>query len=148
MGLPTLRTPAPEHLPAVQASLRTAGLPVDDLGAGHLADFLIAVDEAGQVTHCAGVEPLGSAGLLRSVAVSAAHRNLGEGSDLLVAIERRARQTGVKVLYLLTTEARGFFERHGYARCDRAQVPQTTEFATVCPASAVCLSKSIETSSP
>ncbi|MEF8850839.1 MAG: hypothetical protein V5A44_01330 [Haloarculaceae archaeon] len=50
-------------------------------------------------------------------------------------------------MYLLTTTARGFFENRDYETVGRETVPEavheTTEFAGVCPSTAVVLEKSL-----
>ncbi len=71
----------------------------------------------------------------------------GLGAALLAHAERAARQRGIAALYLLTTTAEAFFAQRGYARIPREAVPpilcQTAEFAALCPASAVCLTKAL-----
>lgn len=54
-----------------------------------------------------------------------------------------ARTHGIKSVYLLTTTAADYFPRMGFARIERDEVPvavqQSTEFRTLCPASAVAM---------
>ena len=84
-------------------------------------------------------------GLLRSLAVSAEHRRCGLGIALTRALEENATRAGVTSLVLLTETARDFFEHRGYQVIDRAQAPDavlmSSEFRTLCPQSAVCLTK-------
>jgi amino-acid N-acetyltransferase len=140
-----LRKPAPQRLFAIRAGLRRAGLPRNDLTARHLRDFMVALDPAGVVTHCAGLERFGNVGLLRSVLVAPELRGRGQGALLLSEMERYAMRQGVRTLYLLTTTAGPFFERRGYARCERERAPEslkaTAEFMSLCPSSAICMSK-------
>jgi amino-acid N-acetyltransferase len=72
-------------------------------------------------------------------------RGEGFGKRLLQEIESHALRNDVHDLYLLTTSADNFFEHHGYQRIDRSAVPDsirnTTQFALLCPASAICLHK-------
>jgi N-acetylglutamate synthase-like GNAT family acetyltransferase len=79
------------------------------------------------------------------VAIAKDRRKAGLGSSLLSALERHASRLGVRELVLLTQTAEPFFARHGYARVERASVPKpiqaTAEFRSLCPASAVCMSK-------
>ena len=56
-----------------------------------------------------------------------------------------AQSRGVQELCLLTTTAEHFFERLGYQRAEREAAPAsirgTSEFTTLCPASAVFMRK-------
>jgi amino-acid N-acetyltransferase len=74
-------------------------------------------------------------------------RGEGFGARLLEEIETHARAIGVRRLYVLTTSATSFFEYHGYQRIDRTEAPaeiqNTAQFAQLCPASAICLFKSL-----
>jgi mannose-6-phosphate isomerase-like protein (cupin superfamily) len=58
-----------------------------------------------------------------------------------------ARSRRIDRLYLLTTTATGFFSKLGFAQTDRASVPEalraTTQFASVCPSSSICMTKGI-----
>jgi amino-acid N-acetyltransferase len=96
---------------------------------------------------CVGLEIHGDTALLRSLAVAPAHRQHGVGSAAVVAAERLARRHEVKRIYLLTTTAASFFDARGYQRRERASAPpalqRTTEFSTLCPASAVCMAKNL-----
>jgi amino-acid N-acetyltransferase len=138
--------PRPEE-PAVRALLAGAGLPVADLTAAHLADFWGCGDGANPIG-VVGLEVYGTVALLRSLAVAPDGQGRGLGSALLAHAERAARQRGIAALYLLTTTAEAFFARHGYVRIPREAAPpvlqQTAEFAALCPASAVCLTKPLD----
>jgi amino-acid N-acetyltransferase len=58
--------------------------------------------------------------------------------------------TDVMQLVLLTQTAQSFFERLGYGVIDRALSPEavrtSAEFRSLCPASAVCMTKTLELS--
>jgi len=86
-------------------------------------------------------------GLLRSLAVSNEYRGQKLGSTLTQAIEACAHVHGVERLYLLTTIADQFFRRHGYKVVSRDSAPasvcETTEGKSVCPASAVFITKAL-----
>ena len=94
-----------------------------------------------------GLEIYGTVALLRSLAVAPDGQGRGLGAALLAHAERAARQRGITALYLLTTTAEAFFARRGYVRLPRQAAPpvlrQTAEFAALCPASAVCLTKAL-----
>jgi amino-acid N-acetyltransferase len=133
-------------LPAVRALLAAAGLPVADLTAARLDGFW-GCGESPDLTGVVGLEIYGTVALLRSLAVAPAWRGRGLGAALLAHAERAARRRGLAALYLLTTTAEAFFSRRGYVRLPRAAAPsvlrQTTEFAALCPASAVCLTRTL-----
>jgi amino-acid N-acetyltransferase len=124
--------------------LETCGLPHDDLTPSHLKQFFVARDEAG-VVGTVGLEPCGTAALLRSLAVAPEHRNDGLGARLVDAVERHAQDEGLHTLYLLTTTAADYFDSRGYEYIDRDALPapiqQTEEAARLCPASATCMRK-------
>jgi amino-acid N-acetyltransferase len=69
------------------------------------------------------------------------------GRRLVERTIARAREQGIRRLFLLTTTAADYFPRLGFARIDRADVPAevaaTVEFTSACPASAIAMSKSI-----
>ena len=132
---------------AVRALLVAAGLPVADLTATPLADFWGC--RAGEnLAGVIGLEPYGAVALLRSLAVAPAWQGRGLGSALLAHAERAARQRGIAALYLLTTTAEAFFTQRGYVRIPREVAPPvlhaTAEFAALCPASAACLTKTLD----
>ena len=135
--------PQPDPV-AVRNLLTAAGLPTADLTAAPLADFWGCGDGA-DLIGVVGLEIYGTVALLRSLAVAPAWQGRGLGSALVAHAERAARQRGVQALYLLTTTAEAFFVRRGYVRLPREAAPtvlrQTTEFAALCPASAVCLTR-------
>ncbi len=97
------------------------------------------------------MERFGKYALLRSLAVAPSHRQRGLGQQLVARLERDARANGVEQLVLLTETAEKFFRAIGYEPIDRGYVPeeikQSAEFRSLCPASAVCMSKSLVPSS-
>ena len=143
----SIRTPRTDDLPALKVLLDGSGLPSSDLTEAHLPHFII-LGQAGRVAGSVGIEVSGDAALLRSLAVDTMMRGEGYGARLLELIEAHARDQGVRRLYLLTTSADNFFMHQGYERTERAGVPEairnTTQFAGICPASASCLSKSLD----
>lgn len=94
-----------------------------------------------------GVELYGDVALLRSLAVKAAVRGRGCGKRLVQEAEQHAARSGAKRLYLLTMTAQEFFARLGYTAVDRESVPDairaTTEFTTLCSASAAVMAKQL-----
>jgi amino-acid N-acetyltransferase len=130
----------------VKQVLLDCGLPNEDIILDHLDHFLILRDDDG-LAGVVGLEIFGKCALLRSLAVTQSNRDKGFGTQLTKQAEVYARSKKVSALYLLTLTAEGFFAKQGYQKTDRNLVPtvlqQTTEFKNLCPASAVCMVKSL-----
>jgi amino-acid N-acetyltransferase len=137
--------PSAADLSAVLALLDAAGLPTADVGV-HFGGFFV-VRDAHRVFGVVGVEVYGDTALLRSLVVQPQRRGLGLGRRLLDCALAALRARDVRAVYLLTTSAEKFFESHGFERCDRATVPpaiaRTSEFASLCPANAVCMRRDL-----
>ncbi|MEO8673537.1 MAG: arsenic resistance N-acetyltransferase ArsN2 [Tahibacter sp.] len=132
---------------AIRTLLSDSGLSIQDIARGAIT-FLVAHDET-TLAGVAGLEQFGDAALLRSVAVRTEARSTGLGVRLVEEIEAYARGRGVTRLVLLTQTAPGFFSKRGYLKIERTTAPddvrQSTEFTLVCPASAICMLKSLST---
>ena len=133
-------------LSSVQTLLREAQLPSSDLTAEHLEHFVgCGCGEA--LDGVVGLEMYLPHALLRSLAVASTKRGNGIGQALLAEAERYAQYRGAREIYLLTTTAESFFRLAHYAHVARDHVPQairsTTEFASLCPASAVVMRKKL-----
>lgn len=131
----------------VEALLVSRGLPV--AGArDHLAEFVVGRDDGAALAGVAGLEVHAGVGLLRSVAVRANASNKGLGSQLTLAIVNRAKALGLPAIYLLTTTAAEFFERHGFERIPRSALPAalgaSRELQDACPASATAMRRRVE----
>lgn len=143
---PDLRPARPEDFRAVSTLLSEAELPIADLGAT-LAGFVVA-EAQGQIVGVAGIElHLGHA-LLRSVAVRADVRGTRLGERLVHDRLAWASSRGAVDVYLLTTTAPLFFERFGFEPVERHSAPaplqRTSEFASLCPESAVVMRRAFE----
>ncbi|WP_254599365.1 arsenic resistance N-acetyltransferase ArsN2 [Burkholderia lata] len=138
-----IREAQPSDLNPIRKLLEDSQLPLEDVTALLLDDFLVAVgpDLMGVI----GLERFGSNALLRSLVVSGDGRSRGLGQELVQIMEKRARATGVSSLWLLTTTAKVFFQKAGYTTVHRNEVPTmvqgSREFAELCPATAVCMCK-------
>lgn len=68
-------------------------------------------------------------------------------SPLLTHAEDLASASGISELWLLTTTAEDFFPRAGYVTVNRSsastRLQASTQFAQLCPASAVCMMKTL-----
>lgn len=142
---PAIRPATASDGPAVRALLERHGLPLDGVP-DDLAGFVVADGEAGVLAGVAGLERYGDAALLRSVAVDAAGQ--GTGAALLARVLADAEAAGVRTVILLTTTAEAYFPRFGFARVDRAAVPDavraSAEFRGACPASAAVMMRTFE----
>lgn len=127
--------------PALRALLHDAGLPFEDVASGQ-QQFVVAIVE-GDLVGCVGLEVFGSAGLMRSLAVSEPHRGSGLGSALFERIVGDAKGRGLHHLFLLTTSAAPFFAQRGFVPADRSATPeamsQSAQFASLCPSTAECM---------
>ena len=132
----------------VRALLEASQLPISDLNEASLRHFLV-IRQDNSVVGVAGIEVHGRDGLLRSVAVTTTQRGHGLGAKLTAGIEALAQSLPVSTLFLLTTTAAPFFTARGFKSLPRSDVPEsirnTTEFASLCPSTAIVMSKSIET---
>ena len=136
-----LRHAGGEDLPAVLQLLRECHLPTDDVST-IIGDFWIARSD-GHLVGIIALECFGQVGLLRSLAVTPRYRNRGAAQVLCKRVLEDARTRGVVDLYLLTTDADAYFERHGFAVIDRDEAPaaikRTQQFAELCPDSAIVM---------
>ena len=133
--------------PDIKSLLEDCGLPSDDISASHLENFFV-IKDSGQIVGSIGLEKCGEFGLLRSLALSESVRGQGIGTQLVVHIEKYARSQKINSIYLLTTSADQFFTRLGYQTIGREYAPEsvqeTTEFQSICPASAICMCKQLQ----
>jgi len=136
---------AQSHRKAVVELLSAEKLPVADLPET-LENFIVAIADAG-VIGVAGFEVYGNYGLLRSVTVRSDVRNKGIAGKLLCRIDALSNLKGLTELYLLTETAPDYFERKGFQKIGRDEVPdivkQSSEFSHVCPVSAIVMYKAL-----
>ena len=69
-----------------------------------------------------GVEPKIDAALVRSIYVAESMRGRGIGAALVAAARKAAHTRGARHLYLFSTDAGEFFERHGFTMVPVADV--------------------------
>jgi amino-acid N-acetyltransferase len=133
---------------AIRDLLTLCGLSHVDLTPESLADFFVIRDPGGTaLLGTAGWEHYGRAGLLRSVAVAPGSRGQSWGKWLVSRIESAAIESGVEEMFLLTVTAPDFFLALGYQAVAREAAPalirESTQFASLCPSTAICLSKKL-----
>ena len=70
----------------------------------------------------------------------------------LDAILNLAEQNSLSSVYLLTTNAKAYFERHGFVEVDRDSAPdgirESWEFRTGCPTGSALLMRPVSSDSP
>jgi N-acetylglutamate synthase-like GNAT family acetyltransferase len=141
-----LRAAAPADRPAIERLLVDAGLPVEGVEES-LAHFCVA-EANGELVGVGGYEPgIEEVGLLRSLAVRPDCRRRGIARQLVERVVAQARRLGVTELYLLTTDAQGYFARLGFAAVERNAAPAairaTTQFRELCPDSATLMFRAL-----
>jgi amino-acid N-acetyltransferase len=113
-------------------------------GWGH---YFVVREDDGRVVGVAGLELHGEDGLLRSVAVDPDYRGQGLAAALVEAVLQRAGRVGLRSVYLLTTTARDYFARRGFAECPRDAAPaairESWEFRTGCPSTASFMTRAV-----
>jgi len=136
-----IRAARPDDLPSLLSLLRGEGLPTAEVEQW-LPHFLVR-EEGGRLVAAAGLELHGRDGLLRSVVVVSQHRGRGAAGELTRAAIARARELGLRRLFLLTTTAAAYFPRHGFRTILREEVTgdalDSVEFQGACPASATVM---------
>ena len=125
----------PEDVPAVEALLVAAGLPLE--GAAEAFEHGVVVRDGAEVLAAAAVERYGEAGLLRSVVVAPDRRGAGLGRDVVTAAEALS----------LDETASDWFPRLGYEVVDRelarAAVGASIEFTMACATTGVPMRRSL-----
>ena len=93
------------------------------------------------------LECFGKVGLLRSLAVTPQYRSRGAARVLCNQVLVDARRHAITDIYLLTTDADAYFQRHGFAVIDRdaapAEIKSTQQYAELCPDSAIVMHRKI-----
>jgi amino-acid N-acetyltransferase len=109
--------------------------------------YFVVREDDGRVVGVAGLEIHGEDGLLRSVAVDADYRGQGLAASLVEAAMERAKRVNLRSVYLLTTGAREYFVRRGFADCPRDDAPaairESWEFRSGCPSTAAFMKRPV-----
>jgi amino-acid N-acetyltransferase len=114
-----------EDGPAILALLANSALPIDGL-LDHLTTAIVARAD-GQVVGCAALEVYLDGALLRSVAVDAAAKRQGVGTQLTQAALDLAHTLGMPAVYLLTMTAERFFPKFAFEPIPRQAVPASVQ---------------------
>jgi len=138
----TIEPATSADLESVAALLGACRLPYDDLGPEQMPDFVLA--RAGhRIVATGGLERYGAVALLRSLAVAPDFRGGRLGERIWSVLRAAAIDRGVTRLFLLTTTAEPLFQRWGFHRVAREDIPEavrtTKEFVALCPSTAVAM---------
>ena len=120
-----IRTARPEDAGHITELLEASGL--NSEGVQDRLDSTIVSGEGARIDATACVENLGGMGLLRSVAVRPATRGQGLGLLVVGAALRNAATRSARQVSLFTESAMPFFERLGFRRVDRADLPDSVQ---------------------
>jgi len=130
----------------VKDLLESSGLPINDLTPENMKHFSAAWEDS-RLEGVVGIELLGTDALLRSLAVVTSKRGTGLGASLLAEMEQYAVKNGVTRLFVITTTAESYFNKHGYINLSREAAPETIrstqEFSSICPDDAVLMVKQL-----
>ena len=141
-----IRRARKEDLESVCKLLEAAKLPLDGV-AESFDNFILAEGNGIHVVGAAGLEVYGRVALLRSVVVASGWQGYGVGRALTGEILSRARARNIADVYLLTTTAEQFFPSFGFAKVDRADVPDelraSPELRGACPSTATVMKLSL-----
>jgi len=136
----------PHDLRGALELLGRSELTQQDVGEGWGHYFVVREDD-GRVVGVAGLELHGDFGLLRSVAVDEDYRGQGLAAALIEAVLQRAQRVGLRSVYLLTTSARDYFARRGFADVGRDDAPaairESWEFKNGCPSTAAFMQRPV-----
>ncbi len=134
-----------EHSSSIKGLLQQNNLPVADLEEGKQTFWIVMDGE--NIASVIGLEQYGSYGLLRSMATDKNHRDKGMAALLIETLIAGARHNTIKEVYLLTETAATYFEKKGFEKVNRDEVPeeikQSKEFSHVCPATATVMKKAV-----
>lgn len=138
--IPTLVATAVNDPAGLVGLLSTAGLPIEDVAEPGRV-FLRYATEGGEFVGIGGLEPLGAAVLLRSIAVVPEHRGRGMGGAITADLMERGRMQGAADAFAFTTGERTFLAALGFRRVERTEAPaavlSTRQATGLCAASAV-----------
>ena len=147
-GSPHIRAADPADLAAIERLLTVSGLPLD--GVRDALEGFVVAQSGDDLVGVAGLEVCCDNALLRSVAVMPEWRSHGLGRALVTRVISDAEARGIRALYLLTTTAERYFPSFGFKQVARDDVPadvrETAEFQSACPASATVMCRVCATS--
>ncbi len=107
--------------------LQENSLPASDLATRK--PYLIGYSIEDVLTAVCGLEIYGDAGLLRSLVVRKDNGSQGPGKILHDTIKEYSKNKHTKALYLLATSAEKYFEKLGWQKTGRDEVPDALKIS-------------------
>lgn len=142
---PVIQPLIEENYSDVIALLQSEELPTDDLSEENLNQFLGIYSTNKKLIGVVGLEAFPPFAMLRSLVINRNFRGKGYAQALVKAIENRVTKNAIPSLFLLTTTAEDFFQKSGYKKIERSEVPiqikKSSQYSSLCPSSAVCMRK-------
>jgi N-acetylglutamate synthase-like GNAT family acetyltransferase len=136
-----IAVPIAASAPELRAALDAAALPSDDLAEPGRTFFRF--DDEGETIGFGGLESCGEDVLLRSIVMLPAARGKGLGRRATSLLIEESRKAGARRAFLLTTDAKAFFEALGFRSVERVDAPAsilaTRQAASLCPSTAPLL---------
>ncbi len=125
--------------------LQENNLPVEDVHERQQQFWI--VKDGNNIAGVIGMEQYGSYGLLRSMATHTAYRNKGIATLLIDGLFEFAKKQKLSSIYLLTETAEKYFEKKGFIKIKRDDVPveikASKEFSHLCPSTAIVMKKDV-----
>lgn len=92
-------------------------------------DRFTVVERDGMIIGCAALYPYAKENLaeLACLAVHPNYRDSGRGDALLSFVERLAKKSGTRNIFVLTTQAAHWFIEHGFARAEVSALPMNKQ---------------------
>ncbi|HAA14869.1 MAG TPA: GNAT family N-acetyltransferase [Cytophagales bacterium] len=138
---PVLTPLSADYYPDIYRLLEANDLPNEDIDEIEITFWGVLLEE--RVVAVIGLQIYGDAGLLRSLAVDANHRNQSWAEDLIKELLKHCQILHLETIYLLTTTAKKYFQRKGFMEISREHVPgeikKSTEFTELCPQDATAM---------
>ncbi|MHA1123817.1 MAG: arsenic resistance N-acetyltransferase ArsN2 [Candidatus Heimdallarchaeota archaeon] len=133
------------NLEDIYSLLKLVNLPIEGVEET-IDNFLLLIrqtDSEEELVGCVGLEIYEEYALLRSAAIHPDHQGKNYGKQLVLAIIAYAKLIEAKQLFLLTETAELFFEKMGFSKIERSQVPAivktSIEFESLCDESAIVM---------
>jgi arsenate reductase (thioredoxin) len=128
-------------LVAIIGLLQESNLPVEDIHEEQQQFWIIK--DGDNMAGVIGIQQYGAYGLLRSMATNATYRNRGIAAMLINGLFEFAKQQNLSSIFLLTETAEKYFEKKGFIKIDRGDVPEeikaSKEFSHLCPSTAIVM---------
>jgi len=138
---PVLTPLSADYYPDIYRLLEAADLPNEDIDEIEITFWGVLQEE--RVIAVIGLQIFGDAGLMRSLAVDANHRNQSWAEDLIKELLKHCQILHLETVYLLTTTAKKYFHHRGFMEISRdhlpAEIKKSTVYEDLCPQDATAM---------